>query len=77
VAAAAHEQGPAGGFPPGLAASAGAYLFARVCWCGRPRLSIRVVYTEAGRPASEVDEVIQFRRASASLTRLPDDKAKT
>lgn len=66
---AAPQQGTCPHLPPLVAfpaegAEAGARLKApdtRVCWCGRPRLSIRVVYTEDGRPASEADEVIRLR----------------
>ena len=35
----------------------------RACWCGRPRLRIRVVYMEDRRPAAagEAAEVIRLR----------------
>lgn len=58
---------------PAEGAEAGERLKARdtrVCWCGRDRLRIRVVYTEDERPAAagEAGEVIRLR--------WPEDEAQ-
>jgi len=60
---AAPSQGACPHLPPLVTFPAEGEQRVRVCWCGRERLRIRVVYTEDKRPAAagEAGEVIRLR----------------